>query len=733
MARLRRGGIKQVQRQSMTMRKLAFVFSFAALAGAALFVLNNLGTSEETLANPGKDGSKTITTSNTIVNEYTTLTSNASSGSTTLNVAASTLNANGRFSGSLAAGDLVLIIQMQGASISTNNNSSYGTVSSYNSAGMYEFARVSARPNSTSITLSTGLRNSYNNSGKTQVIRVPRYTTLTINNGSSITCPDWNGSSGGVVAVEATQTVTINGSINANGKGFRGGVVEQNTTTPGTPSTYRTTSNSEGAEKGESIAGPASILGNGAFGRGAPANGGGGGNAHNGGGGGGSNAGSGTWTGNGNPDNSNANWTTAWNLESVGFSSTTSPGGGRGGYSWSSNGRNPITTAPGNAGWGGDNRQNSGGFGGRNLDNASTTRVFLGGGGGAGDSNNNTGTSGADGGGIVFVVAKGNIGGTGSVTANGDTPPNTSSCTTCYGDAAGGGGGGGSVVMHSLTGSLSTISISANGGNGGSQNIITTTGECESPGGGGGGGYIATSPRTGVTVTVNGGNNGHTDSPPMVNFTPNGATRGALGTTVVLPSNFNPYNTTNNTLPVTLVSFLIKSEDGAAAAEWATAAEKNNDYFLLERSSDGDNFEVVGRIAGSGTTTIPRKYIFTDPAPFPGTSYYRLKQVDYDGQSETFKTIPFDNNQKIGDLKIVEVSPNPFTNELRLIADIPEAGVISVEILSMGGAKVWETQSDVQDGRQIMHLQPEIKTPGVYLLRISDTAGKSTVMKVVKR
>lgn len=103
----------------------------------------------------------------------------------------------------------------------------------------------------------------------------------------------------------------------------------------------------------------------------------------------------------------------------------------------------------------------------------------------------------------------------------------------------------------------------------------------------------------------------------MVNFTPNGATRGALGTTVVLPSNFNPYNTTNNTLPVTLVSFLIKSEDGAAAAEWATAAEKNNDYFLLERSSDGDNFEVVGRIAGSGTTTIPRKYIFTDPAPFP--------------------------------------------------------------------------------------------------------------------
>lgn len=733
MARLRRGRIKQVQRQSMTMRKLAFVFSFAALAGAVLFVLNNLGTSEETFANPGKDGSRTITASNTIVNEYTTLTSNASSSSTSLTVAASSLNANGRFGGNLAAGDLVLIIQMQGATISTTNSSSYGAISAYNSAGLYEFARVAARPNSTTITLSNGLRNSYSSSGRTQVIRVPRYTTLTINNGASITCPDWDGSSGGVVAVEAAQTVTINGSINANGKGFRGGVVEQNTTTPGTPTTFRTTSSSEGAEKGESIAGLASSLANGQYGRGAPANGGGGGNAHNAGGGGGSNAGSGTWTGLGNPDNSNTNWTTAWNLEASGFSSTSSAGGGRGGYAWSSNSRNPLTTAPGNSTWSGDNRQNSGGFGGRNLDNASNTRVFLGGGGGAGDSNNNTGTSGADGGGIIFVLARGNISGSGSVTANGDTPPNTHSCPTCYGDAAGGGGGGGSVVMHSLTGTISTLRIFANGGTGGSQNIITTTGECESPGGGGGGGYVATSTLSGVTVTVSGGNSGITDSPPMVNFTPNGATRGAAGTTVVLPANFNPYNSSNNALPVTLVSFIVRPEDGVAVAEWETAAEKNNDYFLLERSIDGVSFEVIGRVAGNGTTTIPRSYTYTDDAPYNGTSYYRLKQVDFDGRTETFKTIPYDNNATISTLQIVECSPNPFTTTIRLITDIPQDGMINTELLTLGGAKVWSDVMDVQKGRQIMNLYPELPVAGIYLLRISDSEGHQSVLKVMKK
>lgn len=733
MARLKRGRIRQVQRQSLTLRKVAFALSFAAIAGAVLFVINNVGTSEEALANPGKDGAKTITAVNTIVNEYTYLTSNVSSGSTQIQCNSNTLNANSRFSGNLAAGDLLLIIQMQGASINTNDNSSYGTVSAYNSCGSYEFAKVSSIGSSGKINLANGLRYSYVQSGKVQVVRVPRYTTLTINSSKSITCPDWDGTTGGIVAVEAAQTVTINGSIDVNGKGFRGGVKEENTTTPGSPIKYRSTSDSDGAEKGEGIAGPASSLSNGQYGRGAPANGGGGGNAHNAGGGGGANVGSGTWTGNGTPDTSNANWKTAWNLESAGFASTSSPGGGRGGYSWSSNIKNPLTLAPGNALWSGDNRQISGGFGGRILDNSSNTRVFMGGGGGAGDSNNGTGTNGADGGGIVFILAKGNIGGTGSINANGDTPPNTSSCSTCYGDAAGGGGGGGSVILHSLTGTISTISITANGGRGGSQNIITTTGECESPGGGGGGGYIATTSVSGVSRSVNGGSHGVTDSPPMVNFTPNGATKGGTGLTVTLLTTFNPYSATNNPLPVTLTSFIVKPEGESALVQWETASEKDNDYFLVERSQDNENFEVIGRVMGSGTTTSPRKYQYNDAIPFTGTSYYRLKQVDYDGHTETFKVVPYEQNRNISELKIIECSPNPFYGSIRLITDIPADGIINTELLSMNGAKVWENISVLQAGRQIMNVYPDVNIPGVYLLRISDTEGHNTIIKVIKK
>ena len=133
--------MRQVQRQSTTLRKVAFAVSFAAIAGAVLFVMNNVGTSEEALANPGKDGAKTISTANAIVNEYTYLISNASAGGTQIQCNSNTINANGRFSGNLAAGDLLLIIQMQGASVNTGNTSSYGSVSAYNSAGLYEFAK----------------------------------------------------------------------------------------------------------------------------------------------------------------------------------------------------------------------------------------------------------------------------------------------------------------------------------------------------------------------------------------------------------------------------------------------------------------------------------------------------------------------------------------------------------------------------------------------------------------
>ena len=501
-------------------------------------------------AQRGKNGPRVVAAANTIVNEYTTLTANASAGASTISVTASGLNTNGRFTGNLQAGDLILIIQMQGVTINGTlvgvagvpNDATWGSVVNYNNCGNYEFLEVASVPNGTSITFTCGLQNNYTSAGRVQVIRIPRYTTLTVNNPGVLTGQTWNGTTGGIVSVEVRDTTRINAGafISANAIGFRGGVNADNNDYFG-GGFYSSIDNGEGSEKGEGIAGYQAdydIYG-GRYGRASAANAGGGGTAHNSGGGGGGNGGViASWTGNGNPDISLAGYVTAWNLELAGFAASTSSGGGRGGYSFSSSNQNATTTAPGNGAWSGDNRRVMGGLGGHPLD-YSTGKIFLGGGGGAGDQNDGDGGNGGRGGGLVLILSYGIINGTGSITANGENGQNANNAgppISGYAgiDAAGGAGSGGTVILKS-SGAISTITINANGGNGGNQFFSngvlasSTYNPAYGPGGGGGGGYIAIS-NGAITRTATGGINGTTSSSGLTEFPPNGATTGGAGT-----------------------------------------------------------------------------------------------------------------------------------------------------------------------------------------------------------
>jgi hypothetical protein len=67
---------------------------------------------------------------------------------------------------------------------------------------------------------------------------------------------------------------------------------------------------------------------------------------------------------------------------------------------------------------------------------------------------------------------------------------------------------------------------------------------------------------------------------------------------------------------------------------WVTLSELNNEKFLIERSADSRSYRVIGEVAGAGTSLEQQDYHFTDRSPLPGLNYYRLKQVDYDGQYE---------------------------------------------------------------------------------------------------
>jgi hypothetical protein len=330
----------------------------------------------------------------------------------------------------LLAGDRVLVMQMQdvfatpGATI---------TVNAAGTAGQWEIVRIQSLGGNilTTETLS-GTYRTDGNGATAQACLMPEYTTVNVGPSGRIMAADWDGSTGGIVAFYANDTVTITGSIFATATGFLGGQMPPNN---GADSiTAEETGLGQGGGKGEGLDGTAWNK----AGRGAMANGGGGGNGHNAGGGGGGNAGA----------------------------------GGSGGKQSVGIGGNAHPNTPGRAG-------------GSVLLSLPTT-VVLGGGGGTGHQNNSHAGLGGDGGGIVMMNVR-ELNGAGSIVSNGDD--GLISIAAGNGrdtDGAGGGGAGGTVWVRTLGGAF-TGAIEANGGNGGDNEERFTL---HGTGGGGGGGRI---------------------------------------------------------------------------------------------------------------------------------------------------------------------------------------------------------------------------------------------------
>lgn len=85
-------------------------------------------------------------------------------------------------------------------------------------------------------------------------------------------------------------------------------------------------------------------------------------------------------------------------------------------------------------------------------------------------------------------------------------------------------------------------------------------------------------------------------------------------------------------LPIALTDFTAQALQGAVQLNWRTTSELNNDYMVVERSADARLYTALGKVKGGGTTQETQTYTFTDRHPLPGLQFYRLRQVDFDGQ-----------------------------------------------------------------------------------------------------
>lgn len=646
---------------------------------------------------PSNISPTTISTTNNVVNTYYSGNANANAGNFTLSVGSKRGTAP-----DITDGDLLLIIQMQGVEINATLPDNLADVAGTNGdyadgnggndrtgflnntnyiAGQYEYVVANGAIVGGILNIRTPLLNTYiHNLTPTatigartfQVIRVANYQALILNVGASITALDWNGRTGGIVAIDVNNNFTLNGLIQANGLGFRGGARSASENVTGSP-----------GHRGEGIAGTPRIVYNGAL----------------------------------IQNNLAAHTTTTFTGTYTGAS--TYPGGTSGSYT-SDRGIGAPANAGGagfsDGGGGGGSNGGNGGLGSQdagsnvnlisrgalNLSPAGGNRLFLGGGGGSGGreddgGDNDAASSGQRGGGII-IIRTNTISGTGSISANG-------SGGNAQGlEGAGGGGAGGTILLNTSTANLSSLTIQARGGNG---NNVT---EANDGGGGGGGGGSILLNRIGgtftalPTITSNGGTAGTSGA----NTTAAGGGSGGFSVSTLPGTSFV---CDISALPISLLSFQAQIlENQFVELHWITILETNNAFFSVEKSSDGFNFTEILRIDGAGNSNELRNYKAIDEQPFRGLNYYRLKQVDWDGKFTYSKVIVIDLKS---DNEEFIIYPNPTQGNIHIRT---LSQMIAIRILSLTQQTIFEKYFNPNLKETVLNLESLSK--GIYIIEI---------------
>ena len=194
-------------------------------------------------------------------------------------------------------------------------------------------------------------------------------------------------------------------------------------------------------------------------------------------------------------------------------------------------------------------------------------------------------------------------------------------------------------------------------------------------------------------------------------------------------SDFSPFGFGSggggNALPVELLSFSGRENNGDVLLNWQIASQVNNDMFQIHKSINARDWVLVGAVKGNGNTNAEFSYYLVDEDPYIGRSYYQLTQIDYNGVSETFKPIVMDIHSMIE----LTISPNPVEDILYLKMNETIHGTTKISIINTIGKTIYE-KTFIGDFNTL-RLNVEKYRKGYYLLNIDNKAKKGT-LKFIK-
>jgi hypothetical protein len=218
----------------------------------------------------------------------------------------------------------------------------------------------------------------------------------------------------------------------------------------------------------------------------------------------------------------------------------------------------------------------------------------------------------------------------------------------------------------------------------------------------------------------------------------NGGTTGDVNAGTIVSSsaisNFSPFtlssSTTENPLPVDLVHFTASAKDDNVLLEWSTLSEVNSNYFVVESSHDAVNFEEITRLMAAGNSNQAIHYRTFDYSPAPGITYYRLRQVDFDGK-EMFSNMEAVNFATLWDSDIV-VSPNPVIDMLTIRIDPDRFQTVDLELRDMQGRLVKRLSNQPVNPQNPILISMQGQPQGLYFLQAFEN-GVTAIRRVIKK
>lgn len=197
---------------------------------------------------------------------------------------------------------------------------------------------------------------------------------------------------------------------------------------------------------------------------------------------------------------------------------------------------------------------------------------------------------------------------------------------------------------------------------------------------------------------------------------------------------FKGFFTNPVTLPVELSSFSAEVLDNThVKLKWATESEINNDFFTIERSKSGKDYEKLHNVLGAGNSTVRNEYFFIDNSPLEGNVFYRLRQTDYDGKNKVFPPVKVNIKMQESAFRISDVFPNPFVKavQVNLVSDKNEA--VQMLLISASGVVVKEQEVISCKGKCIFWLSDLDHLPqGVYFLSAKQSGLRSNTVTLLK-